>query len=177
MKIFLVFILFSNLAGFLVAAEPPLVTELRTKETAPRQYFCAKKELKIAELGEWVTATIGPLFEKATELKLGQTGPVMITYFNFRGDPEQAFTAELGVPIHAEEAKNADAFYVRKAPKFKCASVVFQGSLSRIGEAWQNFAQAAMAKGEPTGESRELYLYWEGHDSPNNIIELQMGLK
>jgi hypothetical protein len=34
-----------------------------------------------------------------------------------------------------------------------------------------------MTKGEPTGESREVYLYWEGFDSPNNIVELQLGLK
>jgi hypothetical protein len=49
--------------------------------------------------------------------------------------------------------------------------------LSQIGEAWQKFVAIAQTKGEPTEESRELYLYWEGHDSPNNIIELEMGLK
>ena len=53
----------------------------------------------------------------------------------------------------------------------------FQGPLSRMGEAWGAFVPAAMAKGEPTGESRELYLYFESKDSPNNIVELQMGLK
>jgi hypothetical protein len=34
-----------------------------------------------------------------------------------------------------------------------------------------------MTKGELTEESRELYLYRERHNSPNNIIELEMGLK
>jgi len=84
---------------------------------------------------------------------------------------------EIGVPIFANEAANAGAFYVRKVPKFKGAAAVFQGSLSQIGEAWQKFAATAQTKGEPTEESRELYLYWEGHDSPNNIVELEMGLK
>ncbi|MEO7319157.1 MAG: GyrI-like domain-containing protein [Chthoniobacteraceae bacterium] len=159
------------------AADPAPLGEVRVKETAERQYFCAKKDLKFTELHEFAITTIKQLMEKATELKLSQSGPILFTYFNFRGDPEQVFTIEIGVPIHAEKAEGAGAFYVRKVPKFKCASAIFQGSLSGIGEAWHGFAQAAMAKGEPTGENRELYLYWEGHNSPSNIVELQMGLK
>jgi predicted transcriptional regulator YdeE len=159
------------------SADPAPLTEVRVKETAERKYLCAKKELKIAEMHEFAITTIKQLMEKATELKLMQGGPVLFTYFNFRGDPEQKFTVEIGVPIFANEAANAGAFYVRKVPKFKCAAAVFQGSLSQIGEAWQKFAATAQTKGEPTEESRELYLYWEGHDSPNNIIELEMGLK
>ena len=159
------------------SADPAPLTEVRVKETAERQYLCAKKELKIAEMHEFAITTIKQLMEKATELKLMQGGPVLFTYFNFRGDPEQKFTVEIGVPIFANEAANAGAFYVRKVPKFKGAAAVFQGSLSQIGEAWQKFAATAQTKGEPTEESRELYLYWEGHDSPNNIIELEMGLK
>jgi effector-binding domain-containing protein len=159
------------------AADPAPLTEVRIKETAARQYFCAKKELKLPQMGDFATEVIPQLVKKATELKLSQMGPVMFTYFNFFGDPDQTFTAEVGVPIHKEDAKDADGFYVRNAPKFKCAAAIFQGPLSKIGEAWHSFAQAAMAKGEPTGESRELYLYWEGHDSPNNIVELQLGLK
>ena len=159
------------------SAEPAPLTEVRVKETAERQYLCAKKELKLAEIHEFAITTIRQLMEKATELKLMQGGPIQFTYFNFRGDPEQKFALEIGVPIFAKEAASTGEFYVRKVPKFKCAAAVFQGSLSQMGEAWQKFVPAAMTKGEPTEESRELYLYWEGHDSPNNIIELEMGLK
>ena len=177
MKASLTLVLATCFALFARAADPAPLSEVRVKETAPRQYLCSKKELKLGQLGEFAKETIPQLVEKATELKLAQTGPILITYFNFFGDPEQLFTAEIGLPIHKEEAENAGSFYVRKVPKFKCVSVIFQGPLSKIGEAWQTFAQAAMARGEPTGESRELYLYWEGHDSPNNVVEMQMGLK
>jgi len=159
------------------AADPASLTEVRVKETAERQYLCAKKELKLAEMHEFAPATLQQLMEKATELKLMQGGPVLFTYFNFRGDPDQKFTLEIGVPIFANEGASTGAFYVRKVPKFKCAAAVFQGSLSQIGETWHKFVASAMTKGEPMDESRELYLYWEGHDSPNNIIELELGLK
>ena len=159
------------------AAEPALLTEVRIKETAERQYLCAKKEVKIAEMAEFAPAMVKALMEKATELKLGQSGPTLITYFDFRGDPEQKFTVEIGVPISVKEAAGTGEFYVRKVPKFKCAAAIFQGSMSQRGEAWQKFPEIALSKGEFTGESRELFLYWEGHDSPNNVIELEMGLK
>ncbi len=159
------------------AADPALLTEVRIKETAERQYLCAKKELKIAEMAEFAPAMVKALMEKATELKLGQSGPTRITYFDFRGDPEQKFTVEIGVPIGVKEAAGTGEFYVRKVPKFKCAAAIFQGSMSQRSEAWQKFPEIALSKGEFTGESRELFLYWEGHDSPNNIIELEMGLK
>ena len=159
------------------AADSDVVTQLRMKEVSEREYLCAKKELLIAEIGDFATSTIPQLLEKAAQMKLVHTGPIMITYFNFFGDAEQKFTAEIGVPIGAKDTKSEGPFYVRKATKFKCATAIFQGPYDKKGEAWHTFAQAAMAKGEPTGESRELYLYWESADSPNNIVELQMGLK
>jgi effector-binding domain-containing protein len=177
MKTALCLIFASCFAVLVRAADPSPLTEVRIKETAARQYFCAKKELKLPQMSEFAMQIIPQLAQKATELKLGQGGPLMMTYFDFHGDPEQTFTAEIGLPIQKEDVQNAGTFYVRKAPKFKCAAAIFQGPLSRIGEAWQSFVSDAMTKGEPTGESRELYLYWEGHDSPNNIIELQLGLK
>ena len=159
------------------AAEPASLTDVRVKEVAPRDYLCAKKELKIAQLAEFAMATIPKLVEKATELKLGQYGPIMITYFNFQGDPEQPFTAEIAIAIESTNAAEAKPFYARKTTKLKCASAIFQGPLLKLGETWQTFVTGAMAKGEPTGESRELYHQYEGHDSPNNIVELQLGLK
>ena len=161
----------------LLAHAAELFTEVRIKETAERQYLCAKKEIKIAELAEFAPATVKALVEKATELKLGQSGPIVIIYFNFQGDPEQKFTVEIGVPIGAKDATVTGEFYVRKVPKFKCAAAIFQGSMSQRGEAWQKFPGIALSKGEFSGESRELFLNWEGHESSNNIIELEMGLK
>ncbi len=177
MKILLSCFFATSLVLVARGADPALHTEVRLKETAPRSYLCLKKELKIAQMGEFAVDAITQLVKKATELKLGQGGPVMFTYFGFQGDPEQTFTAEIGLPVHKTDLGDAAAPYIRKAPKFKCASAIFQGPLTKIGEAWHSFALGAMAKGEPTGESRELHLYFEAPESPNNIVELQMVLK
>jgi effector-binding domain-containing protein len=159
------------------AADSAGTTEVRTKETSGRTYLCLKKEIKFAEMKDFAVEAITELFQKATDLKLGQGGPVMFTYFNFMGDPEQKFTAEIALPILKKEAEQLGGAYIRQTTKFKCASTIYQGSLANLGEAWHSFAQTAMSKGEFTGESREFYLYFESAESPNNIVELQMGLK
>ena len=157
------------------AGEGP-ITEVRVKEVGPRAYYSLKKEVKLAEMHEFAVEAITELIKKATEQKLGQGGPIMFTYHNFTGDPEQKFTTEIGLPVFKKDVEKSAGPYIRETTKFKCASAIFQGPLSKLGEAWAAFVTAAMQKGVPTGESRELYLYFENADSPNNIIELQMGL-
>ena len=155
------------------------ITEVKVKETAGRNYLCLKKELKLAEMKDFAVEGITELFQKATELKLGQGGPVMFTYYNFMGDPEQRFTAEIGLPVYKKEGveKSPTGPYVRETTKFKCASAIYQGPMSKMGEAWAAFVPVVAQKGEATWESRQLFLYYEGAESPNNIVELQMGLK
>src|SRR5688572_16225775 len=128
------------------AADPAPHSEIRIKETAPRNYLCTKKELKIAEMHEFAPEAITRLFEAAMEARLGQGGPVMFTYFNFQGDPNQTFTAEIGLPIAKADAPKTEGLYVRQTGKFKCATAIFQGPLTKLGEAWQSFAPGAATK-------------------------------
>src|SRR5688500_17002569 len=86
------------------AADPAPHSDIRSKETAPRRYRCTKRELKIAGRHELAPDAITRLFEAAMEAGLGQGGPVMFTYFNFQGDPNQTFTAEIGLPIAKADA-------------------------------------------------------------------------
>ena len=84
---------------------------------------------------------------------------------------------KIGVPIGVKEAAVTGDFYVRKVPKFKCAAAIFQGSMSQRGETWQKFSEIALSKGEFSGKTREPFLNWKGHESSNNIIKLEIGLK
>ena len=60
-----------------------------------------------------------------------------------------------------EEVEQGGGPYLRETTKFKCASAIYQGPLNKIGDAWGAFVSGAMQKGEPTGESRELFLYYD----------------
>src|SRR5688572_11802048 len=127
MKTLLALVLASSFVISARAAAPNQITDARVKETAARSYLCVKKDLKLADLAEFAPEAVTQLMEKATEQKLGQGGPVMVTYFNFMGDPTQTFTAEVALPVWKKEVAPADGIYVRSIPKMKCASAIYQG--------------------------------------------------
>ncbi len=173
-------LLFAALSVALVSAsaQEPDITKIRIKEVPEKQFFCAKKQLKIADVGGFATATLPMLVEKAVQLKLAQNGPIVLSYIGFKGDPEEPFTLEADFPVHAADNDYRGDFYFRALPKFKCASVIFQGPVAGMGAAWGKLVEQAIAAGhQPNGESREVFLSWESPESQNNIIELQFGIQ
>ncbi len=165
--------------GSLCAAEPePSITPLRFKESPEKLLFCAKKEIVIAEIGKFAAETMPELVKKAVDLKLGQNGPLILSIIGFKGDPEQPFKVEAGFPAYRQDDDYRGDFYFRTAPKFKCVSVIYQGPISGTAAAWKKLVSDALTDGRaPSGESREIYLDWQGPDSPNTIVELQLGLQ
>jgi effector-binding domain-containing protein len=62
-------------------------------------------------------------------------------------------------------------------PAMKCATLIYRGSVAHLKEAFGKLYHEIDARGlTPSGVSREVYLYWEGVDSPNNVIQLRAGL-
>jgi len=160
------------------AEDMETTTKMRIKEVPEKQFFCAKKQIKIAEVGQFAGETIPALAKKALELKLAQSGPIVLSYIGFKGDPEEPFTIVARFPVPAADDDYRGDFFFEKTPKFKCASLIYQGPVKGIGEAWGKLVSEAMAAGhQPTGESREVLLGWESADSSNNIVELQFGVQ
>ena len=58
--------------------------------------------------------------------------------------------------------------------EFRCASLVYCGSLQHISRAWDELMQPMRRDGlTPLAESREWYLYSEDDSSANNVTMLQ----
>ena len=84
---------------------------------------------------------------------------------------------QVGMPVK-EGATAFGDFKVRKTAEFKCATILLTGSLAHLSEAYERLmGEMEKAKLVPIGESREAYLYWEGAESPNNVVQIQMGIK
>ena len=50
--------------------------------------------------------------------------------------------------------------------------------MDQQGQAYQKLIPALSAAGhKPTGEEREMCLYWEGVESSNNVFLMQIGIK
>ena len=82
-----------------------------------------------------------------------------------------------GHPVKAGTRGKAP-YRARWEPEWICLSARYKGPMSAIIAAWQEFFAKAEKKGLALGdERREIYLKWIGHDSPENVTELQLRLK
>ena len=103
---------------------------------------------------------------------IAQVGPVVIRYFG-TGEPD-TYVMEVGVPVRAGTPA-AGAAQVQTLPPYRCASLLYWGSLEHVGQAFEALTQAIREAGlEQTGEGREWHYHFEGDASPNNVIGLHM---
>jgi effector-binding domain-containing protein len=115
-----------------------------------------------------------PLLEAAqAEAGIAQVGPVVVRYFLSGG--ADTYVMELGVPVRPGTPAAGEAL-VKVLPSYRCASLLYWGSLEHIGPAYEALIGAIRDAGlEQTGEGREWHYHFEGDGSPNNVIGLQLG--
>ena len=119
---------------------------------------------------------IMPELRKAVEDgKVRVVGPPTFVYLGVTGELDKPFDLEVGFPV-AEGTPPAGRFQVRMLAALKCGSVEFTGPVYLIDKAYDRLVPAIQAAGlEPVPEAREVYLKWEGMDSPENQILVALG--
>lgn len=156
-------------AGYTLS--PPHVATLR-----PCTYFFTSTQTtydKLRALAPQLTGDLSMTMANAGVAPIG--GPIFV-YKNTSG-MDQPFTLELGYPV-ANATQPAGQYQVAKLDGMRSMTAVFTGPVSKISAAYQQiFAQIAAAGEVPSTERRERYLYWEGADSPNNVILIEIGLQ
>jgi len=104
-------------------------------------------------------------------------GPILIVQRGVTPDPTRPFEMELGVLVPGG-TKAVGGARVRPLGAFPCATTVVTGALAEAGRAFETLFRTSMDKGRiPTGEIREMVLFWEGETSPNNMMLVQVGLQ
>jgi effector-binding domain-containing protein len=118
-----------------------------------------------------------PIMAKAKESHVEGMGPAIFVYRGATGDPDQEFVLETGFAVPAD-TKDAGDLKVKKLPAILAATAYYTGPVAHMGEACgQLYAQIAAGGYTPTQQMREVYLWWEGPDSPNNVVELQVEIR
>ncbi|HSI36274.1 MAG: GyrI-like domain-containing protein [Phycisphaerae bacterium] len=129
---------------------------------------------------------VGPIEKTLAAIEKGvkekQITPAGSAMFVYRGVQQakgmnDPFDLEVGWVV-ADDQKPLGDLKVRKADAFKCLAALYQGPVAGLGAGYGKvFGDLSARKLEPTGEHRELYLHWEGKDSPNNVVWLLIGIK
>jgi effector-binding domain-containing protein len=156
----------------------PVIGELIVQTIPAKQYIHAGFETDFKSMVPPIRKALTEMIKAANENKEGLHGPLMHFYYGApHTSPAKTFKMETGFFV-PDGAKGVGDFKVRELPAYKCATMLYTGPGLRIGEAWQKIYRTLGDKGlTPTGEERELYLYWEGPDSPNNIVQVQIGVR
>lgn len=104
--------------------------------------------------------------------------PILIIQRGIDPDLTKPFDQEVGVLV-PKGTQPAGEARVRSLAAFPCATTVITGALAEGGKAaFETLFRAAMDQGRvPTGETRELMLFWEGEGSANNMMLAQIGLR
>lgn len=137
-------------------------------------YFYKSTETDFGDLKETVEKIIPELHKALAEGNVHVRGPVVFIYHGITPDPKAKFKLEIGMPVE-EGTKEVGDFKVRDLPEYHCASVLYTGPLSGLGGAFEKLIPEAGPN--MTDEAREMYLYFEKADSPNNIIHVSVGTK
>jgi effector-binding domain-containing protein len=159
------------------------ISPMRIQTVPAMNYLYIAVETTFAKMGDPIKEGFDRVFGAASDAKLLIARPTMLVYQGGpHFDPQKTFKMEFGVII-ADDAKLPDLpadgdIKVRKTAPFKCATILYTGPIDQQGQAYQKLIPALTAAGHtPTGEEREMCLYWEGLDSPNNVFQMQIGIK
>jgi predicted transcriptional regulator YdeE len=154
-----------------------VISPMRVQELKGMTYLYISSKTSLAELGDHIRQSMEKI-EPA--LKSGQVKPIgaaLIIYHGVNQDPSSEFPLEVGFPV-AADTKAADGFSIEKLDKFRCATVIYSGSMQQIHHAYEAVYNDLLGEGlEPTDEGRQAILMFEGPDSVNNVAMIEVGVR
>lgn len=152
------------------------VGRMDTKQIEGRLYYCTEKRLKFEEVIEFAEQIIPKLWVDAEKLRLEFTGPLEFLYFDTDGDTEKPFDLCIGFPVKERVTDTGDYSYLETMP-YTCLSLEHRGSIADLDASWKGLVQEAVGGGYIlASHGREIYKQWDEFSSPENILELQIGV-
>jgi effector-binding domain-containing protein len=154
-----------------------VISDMRVQEFPPARYAYITQQTTLAQIAE----AIGPAMEKFGEAimqhEIQPMGAPVFVYKGATGEMDKPFELQVGFPV-SDLTKAQGDMQVRELEKYRCATVLFSGSMQNIPQAYGKlFADIQQAGLQPSGDSREMHLYFESVESPNNIVLIMVGVK
>jgi DNA gyrase inhibitor GyrI len=161
-------------------ADPPpaasSVTDVRVQDLKAYSYAYVSTRTTLNKLQDAI-AQLMPQIDAAVDSgALRVMGPMVFTYHGASQDRDKQFTLDIGVIVKDGNAKPDGIQLIKVAPPH-CATVVYTGPAAQLPQAYGKLYGEVVRRGlQPTDVCREVYFYWEGPDSINNVIQLQAEL-
>src|SRR6266702_531432 len=166
-------------AAAIKEAPPSEVGEIRLRTMAPITYVYVETETTFDKIADAIGEAMPKITKAATDGKFRLTAPFVLSYPEASAHitPEKPFKVQIGLKAEGDVVASGDV-KIRSTPEFRAATVIYTGPPAGIGACYEKLIPAIRQMGlEPSGEDREFTFYWEGIDSPNNIVLVQVGVK
>ena len=154
-----------------------VISGMRVQELKGITYLFVSSQSTLGQIPDNVRQSMDKL---QPGIKSGQIKPVgapLIIFHGVNGDPNNQFPMEVGFPV-APDTAAPDGLEVKKLDSFRCATVLYSGSMQDIKHAYEAVYNDLTNAGlEPTDEGREAVLLYEGPDSVNNVAMIEVGVK
>jgi predicted transcriptional regulator YdeE len=156
-----------------------VIGEIRVQTLAGFEFLYVSKEITHdqipAAIGELVGKAMGAMKEAGITSSELPTASLICIYRDAVKVGER-FTLEAGFMV-PPGTKAAGEAKVKTIEPWPCAAVVYSGGIPRLAEAIAKLGREMERAGlKPDGEYREYYVYWEGVESPNNIMLIGFGI-
>jgi len=161
------------------AAAPPgsaNVGDVRVQNLKAYTYAFVSTQTSLNKLQDAI-AELMPRIDAAMDSgALRPIGGVVFTYHGATQDPTKPFTLDIGVMVKDGNAK-PDGIQLIKVGPLYCATVIYTGPAAQLGQAYGKlYGEIGRHGWQASDVSREVYLYWEGAESVNNVIQVQADL-
>lgn len=186
MRKFIVFSIVTLLAALTIVRAQPAsapsdsysVTKPRVQTLKETNYLYISTETSLGKIQPVIEQSMKDLKAAMETSKINPAGAPIFIYHGATGQPDTPFTLDVGFPV-ADKVTAPDNLKARKLESSKSATVLYSGKLTDIGEVYRDLYATLISSADmkPASESREHYLYWEGVDSPNNVVMIQVMLK
>ena len=160
------------------ASRPPVrVTPMTIQVLPPQTYFYESATVTALNVQQAIERLTADLTQAADDGTVKFVKPCTFVFQGRSAELQKPFTLDVGFPV-AIGTHATGRFKVRQLPPFRCAAVMFTGPGSLIDKAYDELDPSVdSARLKRTDESREVYVNWEGPDSPNDQVLVGIGVK
>ena len=151
---------------------------MRIQNLRAMTYLYSSTRTSFDSISESGTArTVSTLQQFMTAAGVRPTGPMLLICHDPTEDPAALFDLEIGFPVSEQTPAPGD-FKIRTLVPFRCATMVYRGPLKHLRRAYDKLIPEMIAAGYvPSEQSRENFLVWEGAESSNNVVEIEVGIR
>lgn len=151
--------------------------QVETKSVPVKKYFCVTRTATLEKIPEVAMQEADAIMEEFAKLNVQAAGPMEFIYFGSTYDPDGALSIEIAIPV-SEDIKGSGKYSVKQLGEFKCISHLYSGDFSRVNEVYEMlFADLAKNGIKHTPQVREVYHEWKSMNSPDNRVEIQIGIE